>query len=684
MSSLNTLYPFLDAAVVETDVEIYWQIYNASKDPSTRDETFQFFRITMITAIAFASRSRHNPSWIVYDNACYLQAAKCIETVTSEISVESLQALMLLIIYCLFRPRKGDIWKLLDYACRLSIELGYHTEQGPAEIEEEVTVQEKRRSTFWSLYTIERIVGQIFGRPSDLPETIFTTKYPDVAGAIELEGDEVAQRFSAAHHYRLVYLRSEIYKEIYLPSSPPVYPLEWYESRLSPILDWYRRTKTTKPEEQLEGVGTVTCSVAFHSTVIFVFQPIILHLLRKTRDGEQRQFHTPELFPEDGFYSACRLIQVYDKVVRSREDSILGTYPMTFMSAHYCWIAAMTIMAHCLLLLDGRLTPKRLVTDPRLLQETSSISLNNIFDISGSCLTLLMFCAEQWPADVIQSYRDAGVNIFVGDIENEEDVRKSYEGIDTIVSCLGRNMIGAQTGLIQLAAEAGGGGSSRRKWFFPSEFGTDIEYGPASAKEIPHQKKLRVREKMRDVEGLLDYTYMVTGPYGDGDAGLYLSANLGEERTGSFDVRNKKAVLLGDGNFRISLATMKDVGKLTLAALLHPSATRNKAVKVNSFTTTDKEILAEFEKQTGGQPWTVSNTSLDELREIEKEAWASQNHQAPLITLRRIWAEGGTLYEKTDNDLIGAVGTTSSLQEAVADAIEKQLSGPQEMTRKLQ
>ena len=126
------------------------------------------------------------------------------------------------------------------------------------------------------------------------------------------------------------------------------------------------------------------------------------------------------------------------------------------------------------------------------------------------------------------------------------------------------------------------------------------------------------------------------------------------------------------------------VGKLTLAALLHPSATRNKAVKVNSFTTTDKEILAEFEKQTGGQPWTVSNTSLDELREIEKEAWASQNHQAPLITLRRIWAEGGTLYEKTDNDLIGAVGTTSSLQEAVADAIEKQLSGPQEMTRKLQ
>lgn len=407
MSSLNTLYPFLDAAVVETDVEIYWQIYNASKDPSTRDETFQFFRITMITAIAFASRSRHNPSWIVYDNACYLQAAKCIETVTSEISVESLQALMLLIIYCLFRPRKGDIWKLLDYACRLSIELGYHTEQGPAEIEEEVTVQEKRRSTFWSLYTIERIVGQIFGRPSDLPETIFTTKYPDVAGAIELEGDEVAQRFSAAHHYRLVYLRSEIYKEIYLPSSPPVYPLEWYESRLSPILDWYRRTKTTKPEEQLEGVGTVTCSVAFHSTVIFVFQPIILHLLRKTRDGEQRQFHTPELFPEDGFYSACRLIQVYDKVVRSREDSILGTYPMTFMSAHYCWIAAMTIMAHCLLLLDGRLTPKRLVTDPRLLQETSSISLNNIFDISGSCLTLLMFCAEQWPGmiSMVDVYR---------------------------------------------------------------------------------------------------------------------------------------------------------------------------------------------------------------------------------------------------------------------------------------
>lgn len=121
------------------------------------------------------------------------------------------------------------------------------------------------------------------------------------------------------------------------------------------------------------------------------------------------------------------------------------------------------------------------------------------------------------------------------------------------------------------------------------------------------------------------------------------------------------------------------VGKFVTAALLHPEASRNRALLVNSFTTTPIKILAEFQRQTAGaekEEWTVTYTSLDRLRQIEKDAWAQKHKLAPITTLRRIWAEGGATAEITDNLNIG-VTETESLADAVRLAIETQLSeGP--------
>jgi hypothetical protein len=121
---------------------------------------------------------------------------------------------------------------------------------------------------------------------------------------------------------------------------------------------------------------------------------------------------------------------------------------------------------------------------------------------------------------------------------------------------------------------------------------------------------------------------------------------------------------------------MRDVGKLVVAALKHPGeATKNKALKVNSFTATPKEIVAEFEKQTGGQPWEVSYTSLDELKELEQQAWAKQDPMAGVFTLKRIWTEGKTVYAHRDNDAIDMEGDkVESLASAVGQAIKVQTS----------
>lgn len=189
----------------------------------------------------------------------------------------------------------------------------------------------------------------------------------------------------------------------------------------------------------------------------------------------------------------------------------------------------------------------------------------------------------------------------------------------------------------------------------------------------------------------LEYAFVVTGPYAD--VPFFLGANKDPGYAGgSFDVKQRRAVLLGDGKGGIGLVTCGEyvvysnsvlfvglqgangcsVGKFVVHALTHWEKARGRALKLNSFTTTPDEILAEFEKQTG-EKWGVEYTPLDKLRELEKEAWEKGQPDATGLTLRRIWTEGGTLYERRDNEDIGAENTVT-LAGAVKDAIRAQLS----------
>ncbi|KAM0561594.1 hypothetical protein ACHAPJ_002762 [Fusarium lateritium] len=264
-------------------------------------------------------------------------------------------------------------------------------------------------------------------------------------------------------------------------------------------------------------------------------------------------------------------------------------------------------------------------------------------------------------AEYIGELKSKGVKIITGDVTNEEDVKKAYQGVDTVVSAVGRNVIEKQIDLFRIASQSGS-----VKWFLPSEYGTDIEYGPESANEKPHQLKLKVRKYIRENANGLKYTFVVTGPYID----MYFELRSPAIEAGGFDHVNKKAVLIDNGEGKIGFTTMPDVGKSVVAALRHPKESFDKALKVQSFVVTSKQILEEFEKQTGAS-WTVSNYSLQELKEAEKKGWAEGSSQAVTYTLRRIWAEGGTLYDKTDNE---SIGLKDEELETLGDAVKRELT----------
>ncbi|KAI1151003.1 hypothetical protein F4825DRAFT_377602 [Nemania diffusa] len=262
----------------------------------------------------------------------------------------------------------------------------------------------------------------------------------------------------------------------------------------------------------------------------------------------------------------------------------------------------------------------------------------------------------------LSSWKSKGLRVVTGDINNAGDVSRAYEGVDVVVSCLGRNALTLQVELIRLADE-----SASVQWFFPSEYGTDIEYDATSKDEKPHQHKLRVRELIRDNVKRLQHTYLVTGPYID----MYFSLLPGFEAIGGYDVRARKAVVVGSGNDAVGFTSMPDVGKLLVAALRNPDHAKGKALKVQSFVTTPLEIVREFEKQTG-EGWAVEHTSNQELRDLETRLWNDGTPFATAATLRRIWAEGGTLYEKTDNENLGlAPDDMESLAKVVGRAISE-------------
>ena len=152
-------------------------------------------------------------------------------------------------------------------------------------------------------------------------------------------------------------------------------------------------------------------------------------------------------------------------------------------------------------------------------------------------------------AELIQSWQSKGVKIVTGDVTNEQDVRDAYKGVDTVISAVGRDVLETQIQLIRLAEE-----SSSVKWFFPSEYGTDIEYGPKSANEKPHQLKLKVRKYIRENVKHLKYTYLVTGPYVD----MFFTLSPGAHEAGGFDIANKKAILIDDGVGKIGFTTMPE------------------------------------------------------------------------------------------------------------------------------
>jgi hypothetical protein len=119
-------------------------------------------------------------------------------------------------------------------------------------------------------------------------------------------------------------------------------------------------------------------------------------------------------------------------------------------------------------------------------------------------------------------------------------------------------------------------------------------------------------------------------------------------------------------------SNVHSTGRAVLGALRNPEAAFNKALKIASFVVTPNQILAEYEKQLGLK-FKTKFIPLADFENSERELWKAGDPVATIATLRRIWATGGTLYDKWDNGAIGLNDDeTDSLEVAVRRYIQEQ------------
>ncbi|KAK7515466.1 NmrA-like family-domain-containing protein [Phyllosticta citriasiana] len=294
-----------------------------------------------------------------------------------------------------------------------------------------------------------------------------------------------------------------------------------------------------------------------------------------------------------------------------------------------------------------------------------------IADVSPSFARVAIYTSTSTvtgKAAQIEALKARGVEVIVGELDDDDKIKEAYMGFDTIVSCLGRAILSHQTHLITLAANP----SNPILRFFPSEYGTDIFHPvtPDPHREPPHKFKLEARELLERLaagsgsgsgEKKLSHTYIVTGPYAEfyvsttGKRGVDAGENAWD-RAGGFDVARRRATLLFDdsnvtkaserGSDPMALTTMPDTALFVVSALRRAHVSHNAALRCHSFVTTPAAILAEFERQTSGRgTWGVRYLGLGELREREREAYERGDAEKGLFSVRRIWTMGGSVYD---------------------------------------
>ncbi|OLN92784.1 Positive regulator of purine utilization 5 [Colletotrichum chlorophyti] len=209
----------------------------------------------------------------------------------SQISLSSIQALVMLIAHSMLTPAEVNLWTLIHIGLAHCVELGIHREP-PAPTETgDYENQQIRRMTFFTIYSLDRSVSSIQGRPLGFRDETFDVKLPENYSARRGAGDSpIPTSFNSAvlrfarYQFELDRVVSDVKLQLYhLPTesswfSLPQDPMAQQERIKNQLVAWWKRVS----EEPFDYPGLdnrqrrmwrLKLKIKYHSTMVMLFQP---------------------------------------------------------------------------------------------------------------------------------------------------------------------------------------------------------------------------------------------------------------------------------------------------------------------------------------------------------------------------------------------------------------------------
>lgn len=158
--TVHLIYPFLHELSHMQRVEAMYLAQTSNPDPAVA------FQVYMVLAIAASDISRRFRVRL-FAEGYYTTATQYFEGACAEGSLEGLQCLLLLMVYALHNPSCGvNIWSL-NYQCLGAlIDLGLQRDvRASSAFPISFLEQEMRTRIFWVVYSFDRTIGTMMGRP---------------------------------------------------------------------------------------------------------------------------------------------------------------------------------------------------------------------------------------------------------------------------------------------------------------------------------------------------------------------------------------------------------------------------------------------------------------------------------------------------------------------------------------
>ncbi|OHW93855.1 C6 transcription factor [Colletotrichum incanum] len=266
--AINCQFPILHQP---TFMNLLDQVYDSGID--TDREPTGPFQVFMVFALGSTVLSRRVRARLPGESYC-LSAMQYFDRVSVDSSIPGLQCLLLLTIFTMHSPNmRLNVW-YLNYQCiaavlDLGLQRDINTNSGISLLE-----QEMRTRIFWVVYSLDRMIATMMGRPIGLRDEACDLRLPqDIDdGSLQIfsqpsNGVCSGRMAFSIHLFRLAKLNSEfkyvansIVRETPRYAYPAVIDInEWQQGMLLQLDEWYRSIPEAPGYDYIRSICQIRC-----------------------------------------------------------------------------------------------------------------------------------------------------------------------------------------------------------------------------------------------------------------------------------------------------------------------------------------------------------------------------------------------------------------------------------------